>query len=340
MSAVENKCLLRSRLFSCGYDTLYSEEGGASRGAIAKKQKKEYNEEQKREKIGWKDGIFAMKTEKLALITGGSGGLGKNLAMELAKRGYRPVLAGRSKSRLQAAAARCGGEIFVCDLSKEEECRRIYEAFRHRPVRVLINCAGFGVYGSFAVTSLDEEMEMAAVNCRAVHMLTKLFLSDLEKRGGAVLNVASSAGLVPGGPYMAAYYAAKAYVVSLTLGIAEELRARKSRVYLGVFCPGPVDTGFFERAGIRAAVRGAQPEKMARMAIRGMEKGKKLIVPGISNAAACLAARLLPSDLILAVNRRIQQKKGAETGESGGRRGGERISEARDGEDIEERGEG
>ena len=251
-----------------------------------------------------------MKTEKLALITGGSGGLGAKLACELAKKGYHPVLVGRSEERLRAAAMDCGGEIFVCDLSKREECEHLYEAFRRRPVQILINCAGFGVYGSFAVTSLDEEMEMAAVNCMAVHVQTKLFLPDMERRGGSILNVASSAGLVPGGPYMAAYYATKAYVVSLTRGIEEELRARRSRAYVGAFCPGPVNTGFFDRAGISASVGSADPDKTARAAIRGMEKRKSLIVPGASNAMAYFAARILPSALILAVNRRIQQKKG------------------------------
>ncbi len=248
--------------------------------------------------------------EKLALITGGSGGLGECLAAELAAKGYRPVLVGRKEKKLQAAAARCGGEIFVCDLSEKEECRRLYEAYRKRPVQILIDCAGFGVYGDFAGTELEEEMEMAAVNSLAVHRLTKLFLPDMERRGGCILNVASSAGLAPGGPYMAAYYATKAYVVSLTLGIAEELRAHKSRAYVGAFCPGPIDTPFFDRAGIGAAVKGAEPLQMARTAIRGMEKGKILIVPGTANRLACLAARLLPARPVLAVNRRIQEKKG------------------------------
>ncbi len=275
------------------------------------------------------------KKRRLAIVTGGGSGIGFCLARQLAKRGFCVVLVGRDEHHLRQAAKAIdsygeraetvggrgkkaeaiGGhsgnaEIFPCDLSKQNECRRLYEAYRRRPVSVLINSAGLGVYGEFGDTDLAEETEMLAVNCRAVHMLMKLFLSDMERRGGGwILNVASSAGLMPGGPYMAAYYAAKAYVVSLTRGVAKELRARCSPVYAGALCPGPVDTPFFERAGIRAAVKGADPETVARAALEGMRRRQTLIVPGASNRLACAAAKLLPSGSVLAVNRRIQAKK-------------------------------
>lgn len=251
----------------------------------------------------------------LALVTGGSSGIGFCLARQLAAHGFRVVLVGRDVERLlQAARQIChrGGaaEIFPCDLAEEEGCYRLYETYRRRPVSVLINAAGFGVYGDFDAAAAGMEMEMLSVNARAVHLLMKLFLPDMKRRGrGWILNVASSAGLTPGGPYMAAYYATKAYVVSLTRGVAEELRAAHSPVYVGALCPGPVDTPFFGRAGIRAAVQGADPETVAEAALQGMRRRQTLIVPGISNHLACLAAKLLPGRATLAVNRRIQARK-------------------------------
>ena len=253
------------------------------------------------------------RRSRLAIVTGGSGGIGFCLARRLSDLGFRVVLVGRNEERLRQASAGIRGgraEVFPCDLSREEECRRLHRAYGRRPVSVLVNAAGFGVYGDFDTTAPEKELEMLDVNGRAVHLLMKLFLEDMERRGGGrILNVASSAGLVPGGPYMAAYYATKAYVVSLTCGVAEELRAAGSPVYAGVLCPGPVDTPFFARAGIRAAVRGADPEAVAEAALRGMRKRQTVIVPGGSNRLAYLAAKLLPARATLAVNRRIQAKK-------------------------------
>lgn len=255
--------------------------------------------------------------KKLAIVTGGSSGIGLALAKELLRENYRVVLVGRSEEKLKNAIRQLAGEKrgrvagFPCDLSQESECLRLREVFREKPVRVLINCAGFGVYGSFGRTDSKAEMDMLAVNCRAVHLLMKWFIEDMERRGeGSVLNVASSAGLTPGGPYMAAYYASKSYVVSLTRGVAEELRAAKSPVYVGVLCPGPVDTPFFDRAGIGAAVKGSVPEKVALAAIRGMKRRQTVITPGLANKAACAAAKFLPAAPVLSVNRKIQARKG------------------------------
>ena len=252
----------------------------------------------------------------LALITGGSSGIGYGLAMEYYARGYDLVLVGRDEKKLRQAAARLvlkqGGlvETVTCDLARREECLRLHSLYQKRPVEVLVNCAGFGVYGQFAETDSQQEMSMLDVNCGAVHLLMKLFLQDMEKRGsGTILNVASSAGLVPGGPCMAAYYATKAYVTSLTQGVAEELRANGSPIHVAALCPGPVNTPFFGRAGIGTAGTASTPEKVARATMRGLNRRETLIVPGIGNQLACVAARLLPAKMILSINRRIQEKK-------------------------------
>ena len=270
----------------------------------------------------------------LALITGGSSGIGYALAKRFYRRGYDLVLVGRDEKKLRQAAARLvqmgtdvgeakhdrsecadsviGGivETVVCDLTKKEECLRLHRLYQNRSLDVMVNCAGFGVYGQFVETDLEKEMAMMEVNCGAVHLLMKLFLQDMEKRGGGtILYVASSAGLVPGGPCMAAYYATKSYVTSLTQGVAEELRARHSPVCVAALCPGPVDTPFFGRAGISASAKASTPEAVAKAAMEGLDRGQTVIVPGVGNQLACVAARLLPARVILAVNRRIQEKK-------------------------------
>ena len=270
------------------------------------------------------------KIRPLALITGGSSGIGYALAKEFYIKGYDLILVGRDEKKLRRAAvhlvqksSKCqrqedkannvyGGrvETVSCDLTRQEECFRLHELYRNRSVEVLVNCAGFGVYGQFAETDLQQEMAMMEVNCGAVHRLMKLFLQDMEKRGkGTILNVASSAGLVPGGPCMAAYYATKAYVTSLTQGVAEELRARHSSIHVAALCPGPVDTPFFGKAGIGASAAASTPEAVAKAAMKGLDRGETVIVPGFGNRLACVAARLLPARVILSINRRIQEKK-------------------------------
>ena len=256
------------------------------------------------------------KTRPLALITGGGSGIGYALAKEYYKRGYDLVLVGRDEKKLRQAAARLVQrnkgiiETVSCDLTSKNECLRLYGLYQDRAVDVLVNCAGFGVYGQFLEIDLDAELSMLEVNCGAVHLLMKLFLQDMRKRdSGTILNVASSAGLVPGGPCMAAYYATKAYVTSLTQGVAEELRAAGSNVHVAALCPGPVDTPFFGRAGIGTAGVASTPESVAKAAMRGLKRGKTVIVPGVGNQLACLAARLLPSKVILSINRRVQEKK-------------------------------
>lgn len=275
------------------------------------KQNIEQNMEQGREHFKERE-----KSRPLVLITGGSSGIGYALAKEFYAKGYDLALVGRDEKKLRQAAARlvqrkCGiVETVSCDLTRREECLRLHDLYRERAVSVLVNCAGFGVYGQFTETALQQEMAMMEVNCGAVHLLMKLFLQDMEKRRvGTILNVASSAGLVPGGPCMAAYYATKAYVTSLTQGVAEELRAKHSSIHVAALCPGPVDTPFFGRAGIGASATAATPEAIARAAMRGLDRAETVIVPGFGNRMACVAARLLPARMILSVNRRIQEKK-------------------------------
>ena len=153
-----------------------------------------------------------------ALITGASSGIGRDIARELSNRGYDLILVARRKSRLEELANELNTkvEIIDMDISSTYNCMQLYNKVKKDNIDILINNAGFGLFGSFDETNLDKELDMIDLNIKAVHVLTKLFLKDfIEKDKGYILNVASSAAFVPG-PLMATYYATKAYVLQLT----------------------------------------------------------------------------------------------------------------------------
>ena len=210
--------------------------------------------------------------KKTALITGASSGIGRQMAIDLDLRGFDTILVARREDRLKKLASelRHNAEVFECDLSQKEECLRLYEAFKDREdIIVLINNAGFGQVGFFDETPLDRDLDMLDTNVRSVHILTKLFLRDFMARDkGYILNVASTAGLLPAGPMMSTYYATKAYVKSLTLAINEELSQKKSKVWVCALCPGPVDTEFNEVADASFSISGISAEYCAKYAIR------------------------------------------------------------------------
>ena len=164
---------------------------------------------------------------KFAVITGASSGIGAEFARQLSARGYNLLLVARRADRLEKLSDQLTTvcEIFTADLSKKSECLRLVKALEGRRVDLFINNAGFGDCGPFLQTELDKDLDMLSVNIRALHILTKKIGQQLYKQGfGALLNVGSCAGLMPAGPYMATYYATKAYVVSLTSALAQELR--------------------------------------------------------------------------------------------------------------------
>lgn len=247
-----------------------------------------------------------------ALITGASSGIGKDMARILSHKGYELILVARSEEKLKALkkGLKTKIEIIPLDLSKEEACFELYEKVKKENIDVLINNAGFGLFGKFTETSLEEELNMIDLNIKAVHILTKLFLKDFKERNsGSILNVASSAAFSPG-PLLATYYATKAYVLRLTEAIYEELRRENSEVYIGALCPGPVDTGFNERANVKFSLKGLNSFEVAAYAIAEMEKKKLVIVPGKVMKATKIAQRLIPDKILLKATYKIQKKKG------------------------------
>lgn len=175
---------------------------------------------------------------------------------------------------------------------------------------LFINNAGFGDCGPFLQTELDKDLDMLSVNIRALHILTKKIGQQLYKQGfGALLNVGSCAGLMPAGPYMATYYATKAYVVSLTSALAQELREARSPVYVGCLCPGPVNTEFNAVANVEFALRGITPEYCVRCALDGMARRKTVIVPNPVVAAGMTLGRFLPRSVYIKIAAHQQRKK-------------------------------
>ena len=249
---------------------------------------------------------------KFAVITGASSGIGAEFARQLSARGYNLLLVARRADRLEKLSDQLTTvcEIFTADLSKKSECLRLAKALEGRRVDLFINNAGFGDCGPFLQTELDKDLDMLSVNIRALHILTKKIGQQLYKQGfGALLNVGSCAGLMPAGPYMATYYATKAYVVSLTRGAAQELREKRSPVYVCALCPGPVNTEFNDRAGVVFALKGITPEFCVDEAIHGMLHHKTIIVPSAFMRLCTSAQKLLPTPLLMPIVARQQKKK-------------------------------
>jgi short-subunit dehydrogenase len=186
----------------------------------------------------------------------------------------------------------------------------LQEEEKSSDVGVWINCAGFGAAGPFSEIETEREVDMIRVNVTGLHILTKAALHIMERQNyGQILNVASSAGLFPGGPYMATYYATKAYVVSLTRAIAQELKEGTSNIYIGALCPGPVNTEFNDVANVKFALTGITPQNCVQYALKGMDRRKTILVPTITLKAATFFSKLLPAGFILPMVGHQQKKK-------------------------------
>lgn len=247
-----------------------------------------------------------------ALITGASSGMGREMALYLGSLGWDLILVARRGDRLINLKDELPKNIQVqtvaMDISVTENAKSLYNRFSGS-VDMLINNAGFGLYGEFTSLDLDRELSLINTNITAVHILTKLFLRDFVKRdSGIVLNVASSAGFLAG-PLMASYYASKNYVVRLTQAIYEELRRKKSNVKISAFCPGPVKTEFNDVAGVNFAIKGIDQKYASKYAIDKALKGKLIIMPTFTMRSANFFMRFLPQKLLTRISYHIQRKK-------------------------------
>ena len=246
-----------------------------------------------------------------ALITGGSSGIGRDMAYYLSNKGIDLILVGRNIDALNSVKDKCktNVEVIDIDLSVQDNVYKLYEETKDKSVNILINNAGFGLFGNFVDTDLSRELNMINLNIVAVHILTKLFLQDFVKKDkGYIMNVASSAGFMAG-PKLSTYYSTKNYVLKESLAIYEELRHMGSNVKVSVLCPGPVETNFNNVAGGSFNTKSATSEYVAKYAIDNMFKNKLIIIPTFKIKLAVFMTRLVPTKLLLRINYHIQNVK-------------------------------
>ena len=235
-----------------------------------------------------------------ALITGASSGIGKDIAKYLSELGYDLILVARRKERLEELKGKLKTNVKVIplDLSIEDNCFKLYDMVKKDSIDILINNAGFGDFGKFNETDIKKELQMIDLNIKSVHILTKLFLSDMIKKDkGHILNVASAAAFSPG-PLMATYYSSKSYVFRLTEAINSELKYMKSNVNISVLCPGPVNTEFNDVANVSFSFKPLTSEYVSKYAIDKMLKNKLVIVPGTMMKFSRFFSKILPDALL------------------------------------------
>jgi short-subunit dehydrogenase len=255
-----------------------------------------------------------------ALVTGGSGGIGLEIAKVLARKGYDLLLVARTRDALEAAAGQLEGKFdikahaFAADLRRREAPEQIFDFLQNEDIaiEILVNNAGFGLGGEFSETELTRELEMIQVNIAALTHLTKLFLPQMiKRRSGRVLNVASTAAFQPG-PLMAVYYATKAYVLSFSQALAEELR--NTGVTVTALCPGPTQSDFADAAQMTnsrlfTTFGVADADDVAQYGVGAMLKGKRVAIPGIRNKMLAQANRLAPRTLSTKLARLAQETR-------------------------------
>jgi short-subunit dehydrogenase len=259
---------------------------------------------------------------KTALITGASSGIGYELAKLFAKDQTNLVLVARSQEKLEKFASdlqqkhSINARVFAVDLSQPSAPAEVFSFTEKEAIGIdyLINNAGFGIRDSFEASDTNQILEMIQLNMAALTHLTKLYLPHmLQQKSGKILNVASTAAFQPG-PWMAVYYATKAYVLSLSEALSNELS--KTGVTVTTLCPGPTPTGFQQRAGAQniqlmksKVVSVLDAAAVAKQGYEGMMRGKKVIIPGFMNRLLALGARLGPRDLSTAIAGSLNKNK-------------------------------
>jgi short-subunit dehydrogenase len=252
--------------------------------------------------------------QRTALITGASSGIGLDLARLFAADKWDLALVARSEGRLKELAAELQSahgiraRVVVADLANAGAADEVMQRLEGVEIEAVVNNAGFGTAGEFVKTDLGAQLEMIQVNIAALTHLTRLVLPAMvARRRGAILNVASTAAFQPG-PLMAVYYATKAYVLSFSEAIGDELR--DSGVTVTALCPGPTETGFAAAAKMEGSrlfklSRPASSSDVARAGYEGMKSGKRIVIPGVKNKLLAQSIRVSPRRLVTAIVRKM-----------------------------------
>lgn len=251
------------------------------------------------------------------LITGASSGIGREFSKLFAEKGYRLVITARREknlAELKKMYPENNVEVIPCDLGSEAGAEYLYNEVKKRSIKVdiLINNAGFGLFGEFYETDIEKEKKMIDLNVKALVELSKYFLQEmLDRNSGRILNVASIAAFQPG-PYMSVYYASKAFVLSFSEALRNEVR--NTGVCISVLCPGPVETEFeksseLTKSKLFSKLKPITAEKVAYAGYRGLMKNRAVIIPGFFNRAAITAGTFVPTGIKVNIARKIQEKK-------------------------------
>jgi short-subunit dehydrogenase len=246
-----------------------------------------------------------------AIVTGASKGIGREISILLAKKGYKLILIARSTSELEVLAAELPDEAlyFTIDLSEAGAAKKVAEFCKNLPVSILVNNAGYGLWGNFEESDIGPQLNMLQLNINAVIELTHYLLPQLKKQPSYILNVSSTAAY-QAVPTLALYAASKAFVLSFSRALRIEL---KGTVSVSCLCPGPTDTGFAKRAGMDSLAELAekfnmQPNEVAKIGVEGMFNQKAEIIPGFLNKLSAIGSRYINKSLIERITAGLYKK--------------------------------
>lgn len=244
-----------------------------------------------------------------ALITGASSGIGLEMTKYLSSLGHEVILVANDERKLNSVkdVMTTNAKVYCYDLSVMDNCFLLYDKVKDEKIDIVINNAGYGIFGDYEMDNIDREMNMIDLNVKCLHILTKLFVNN--KNTKYIMNVASSAGLMKGGPLMSGYYATKSYVCSYSFALYEELRRRGVDKHISVLCPGPVNTNFNKVANVKFNIKSLEAPEVAKYAIDKMFKNKLLIIPGTTVRLGVFFSRFLPLKTLLKITYKIQDKK-------------------------------
>src|SRR5215467_7604887 len=252
------------------------------------------------------------------LITGASGGIGYELAKLFARDHHNLILVARTADKLGQVASELQAygvtvKTFALDLEQSVAPKFLFDQLQGQTIDILVNNAGFGAFGEFAQMSEQEILGQINLNIRALTALTRIFLPPMVgRRSGRIMNVASTAGF-QAGPLMAVYYATKAYVISFSEAIANEVK--ESGVTVTCFCPGATHTGFAGRAGndksrLFKKLGAMKADKVALDGYRAVMEGRTLAISGVHNWMVAESTRFAPRKIVTAISRWISEKSG------------------------------
>lgn len=247
----------------------------------------------------------------LAVITGASSGIGKELAYRLAERNYDLVLVARREDRLREIKKDIENygqkaTILPLDLSDIQSCHNLINYLKNQDVDIFINNAGYGIYGESRLQNLSDELKMIELNIISLHYLTREILSIMKS--GSIVNISSMAAFLPT-PLLSSYAATKAYVYSYSQAIRYELIKSDVPINILTVCPGPVKTEFNAVANASPKMKGLSVDKCVKSIIKGIDKKKPLVIPGFSMKLLKFFIRFTPNWLLNRVSYKIQANK-------------------------------